>query len=651
MDQNNSGKLLSWAGVLVILFIVILVNVILGLGIFRTRLDFTEDKLYTLSEGTENILTDLDTIVSIRYYRTEDNDAIPEQVQIYVQRVEDILNEYRKRSKGQVEVELLNPEPDSDEEVAALQDGINRNSINMVDSFYNGIVVQCLDEKVVLPALAPQQETLLEYELSRAVAEVTRSSKPKIAIMTDEPINGGPPAGGNPMNPMGGGGGTPAWFFPQMLERDYEVETIPVSTEDIPEDVDLLLVMHPKAITERSEYGIDQFVLRGGKLIAFLDPKFYFGQSAQPNPMMGMGGAMGGSEPSTFNKLLGSWGLTFTDTKVLADIAYKTRLQNNRGSAIEEPRVLSMNADAFSDDVPATGSLQNMLMWEAGVFKGTPADGLTKVSLVNSSEKSQLVAPSQMFDDKDAEKIMAAFSAEGETYDLAVMVSGKFKTAFPDGAPAATPAEGEEEEEDTEDEEQEDKAPLKESESDNTVVLIGDVDMLHDQTYVRQMRNPFTGQPMQQISNTNPVLVQNLLEQMAGNENLIKIRSRTAAQRSFTKLREMDEESDKKFREAAKNGQAEVDAAQQKLTELLQSKGENVSVHNLDPETQKALDETRETFAAAKKKLRRINLDRRKDKEALLSRVKKANILVMPVLVILLGIGLAFIRKSRTAAK
>ena len=649
MDQNNLGKLFSWAGVVVILLIVIVVNFILGLGIFRTRLDFTEDKLYTLSEGTVTILKELDTKVNIRYYRTEDNDAIPEQVQIYIRRVEDVLNEYRKRSKGQVEVELLNPEPDSDEEVAALQDGINRNSINLVDSFYNGIVVQCLDEKVVLPALAPQQETLLEYELSRAVAEVTRNSKPKIAIMTDEPINGGPAPGANPMNPMAGGGGTPPWFLPQMLERDYEIETIPVSTEDIPEDVDLLLVLHPKAITERSEYGIDQFVLRGGKLIAFLDPKFYFGQSAQPNPMMG---AMGGSEPSTFNKLLGSWGLTFTDSKVLADIAYKTRLQNNRGGVIEEPRVLSMNADAFSDDVPATGSLQNMLMWEAGVFKGTPADGLSKVSLVSSTENSQLVAPSQMFDDKDAEKIMAAFSAEGETYDLAVMISGKFKTAFPDGAPSAAPSEDDEEEEEVEGEEkEEEKAPLKESESENTVVLIGDVDMLHDQTYVRQMRNPFTGQPVQNITNTNPVLVQNLLEQMAGNENLIKIRSRTAAQRSFTKLREMDEESDKKFREAAKNGQAEVDAAQQKLTELLQSKGENVSVHNLDPETQKALDETRETFAAAKKKLRKINLDRRKDKEALLNRVKAANILIMPILVILLGIALAFVRKARTAAK
>ena len=142
-----------------------------------------------------------------------------------------------------------------------------------------------------------------------------------------------------------------------------------------------------------------------------------------------------------------------------------------------------------------------------------------------------------------------------------------------------------------------------------------------------------------------------MLEQMAGNENLIKIRSRTAAQRSFTKLREMDEESDKKFREAAINGQEEVDAAQRKLSELVQSKGENVSVHNLDPETQNALNATRETFAAAKKKLRQINLDRRKEKEALLNRVKAANILLMPILVIFLGIVLAFIRKTKTAAK
>ncbi len=223
MDQNKTTKLFSWAGVLIILLIVVLLNFILGLSPFRSRIDLTADKLYTLSKGTENIVKNLDTKVNIRYYRTEDRSVLPEQVQVYIRRVEDILNEYRKRSKGKVEVELLDPEPDSKEEVAALQDGIQRNSINLVESFYNGIVVQCLDEKVVLSTLDPNQETLLEYELSRAVAEVSRSSKPKIAIMTDEPINGGP---GNPMNPMGGGGSRP-WYLNRALERDYEVETIP----------------------------------------------------------------------------------------------------------------------------------------------------------------------------------------------------------------------------------------------------------------------------------------------------------------------------------------------------------------------------------------------------------------------------------------
>ncbi len=646
MDQNRTNKLFSWAGVLVVLLIIVVLNFILGLGVFRTRLDLTEDKLYTLSQGTVNIVKELDTKVNIRYYRTEDKDILPEPIQVYIRRVEDILNEYKKRSKGKIEVELLNPEPDSDEEVAAVQDGINRNTLNLVESFYNGLVVQCLDKKVTLPTVDPQQEELLEYELSRAVAEVTSSSKPKIAIMTDEPIQGGPGAG-NPMNPMGGGGGTPPWYFPQLLERDYEVETIPVSTEEIADDVDLLLVVHPKSITEQSEYAIDQFVLRGGKLIAFIDPKFYFGQSPQANPMMG---GMSTNEPSTLKKLLPAWGLTFTDTQVLADAAFMTQLQDSRSQRIEEYRVLSMNSKAFNDDVPATGSLQNMLMWEAGVFTGTPPDGLTKTSLIHSSDRSQLVAPSQQFAN-DASKIKSSFRANGKEYDLALIVSGKFKTAFPDGPPTKE-AEGEDEDEEEDAEEDEPAGEqLMEAASENTVALIGDVDMLHDQTFLRPMRNPFTGQSTQTMINTNMVLVQNMLEQMAGNENLIKIRSRTAAQRSFTKLREMDEESDAKFRQAAEDGQKEVDDAQKRLSEIVQSKGEKVNINNLDPETQRALEETRETFAAAKKKLRQINLDRRKDKEGLLSRYKLANILLMPIVVILVGIVMASIRKSQTAAK
>lgn len=651
MDQNKTTKMFSWVGALLVLLIVIVINFLLGLGFFRARIDLTEDKLYTLSEGTENILKELDTKVSIRYYRTEDKSILPEQVQVYVSRVEDILNEYRKRSKDMVEVELLDPEPDSDEEVAALQDGVNRNSLNLVESFYNGIVVQCLDEKVVLPSLNPQEETLLEYELSRAVSEVTRASKPKVVIITDERIRGG--GGGNPMNPMAGQG-APPWYFPQLLERDYEIEEISIGADSIPDDADLLLVVHPKMIPERMEYSIDQYILKGGKVVAFLDPKFQFGESAQPNPMMGQ---MGGGEPSTFNKLLPAWGLEFSGTKVLADVAYRTQVGNGQGQPVSEPRVLSMNNDAFNENVPATSSLQNMLMWEAGVFTGTPADGLTKTSLIHSSENSQLVTPMQMFGN-DVDQIMNTFTPDGKTYDLAVMVSGKFKTAFPDGRPEddaeATEADAEDDEaEDAEGEEEASEQPhLTESDGENTVILIGDVDMLHDRTFLQQ-RRIFTGQVVQQMINTNMVLVQNLLEQMAGNENLIKIRSRTAAQRSFTKLREMDEESDKKFRDAAIKGQEEVDAAQRKLTDLLQAKSEDggVSVHNLDPETQKALEETRETFAEAKKKLRKINLDRRKDKEALLARVKAANVLLMPIVVIFVGVVLAFLRKSREAAK
>ncbi len=368
--------------------------------------------------------------------------------------------------------------------------------------------------------------------------------------------------------------------------------------------------------------------------------------------MMGMGG---GSEPSTFNKLLNSWGLTFTSTNVLADAVYMTQMGGPGGQPVSDPRVLSMNKDAFNEDVPATGSLHSMLLLDAGTFSGTPADGLTKTSLISSSEKSSLVSPAPPGPDRRPNDVMASFEADGKQYDLALMLTGKFKTAFPDGQPAAEEteeddAEDEEDEEKKDEEEEAPSEPLKESESENTVVLIGDVDMLDDRTFLREMRI-FTGQVVQQMTSTNMVLVQNLLEQMAGNENLIKIRSRTAALRAFTKLQEMDEESDKKYRDQLIKGQDAVDSAQEKLAQLVQSKGDNINVNNLDPETQKAVDETRKIYADAKKELREIKFEQRKDKEALLARVKGANILIMPILVILAGVVLAFIRKSKTAAR
>ena len=663
MDQKQTNKLFSWAGALVIGLIVVIVNYLFGFTALRTRIDLTEDKLYTLSQGTVNILKALDTNVSIRYYRTEDKEMLPEHIQVYIRRVEDILNEYKKRGRGSIELELLDPQPDSDEEVAALQDGVRATTVNLVEAFYNGIVVQCLDEKIVLPALDPNRETLLEYELSRAMAEVTRTGKPKIAIMTDEPINGNP--GSNPMDPRGGGG-SPPWFLPQLLERDYEVGTIPLSTEEIEDDVDLLLLVHPKRISERSEYAIDQFVLRGGKLVACLDPKFYFGQAFRPNPMA-MGG--GGSEPSNLEKLLPAWGLSFSVAQVLADVAYMTAVTNNQRSSINEPRVLSLNSEAFNQNTPATASLQKMLMWEAGVFTGTPADGLEKTALISSTEKSALVTPAFMYGN-DAEQIMADFKADGKKYDLALIVAGKFKTAFPEGPPAEEESEEDAEEESEEDAEEEsendeaeneegdaeeekpEKEHLKESDAENSVVLIGDVDMLHDRTFVNTRTDFFTGQSFSVMGQANLVLLQNLLEQMAGNDNLIKIRSRTAAQRSFIKLRKMDEESEKNYRDAANEGQAEVDKAQSELARILiEGKGKNVSAHNVDPETQKAIEKMRATFAEAKKKLRQINLERRRDKEALVHRVKAANILLMPILVILLGVVLALIRKTKTAAR
>lgn len=644
------SRVLSWTGVLLVLAIILIVNYLFGL--FRTRIDFTEDKLYTLSDGTVEIIKNLDTPVAIRYYRTGDREMVPEQMELYMDRVEDILREYQKRAADDMlQVELLDPEPNSDAEVAALQAGIGKVSENIVDAFYNGLEVQCLDKKVTLPFLSPREEELLEYEISRAIAEVTAPKKPAVAIMTDEPIRGGP---SNPMNPMAGM--SEGWVLPQILERDYDLEVLPLSTDKIEDEIDLVILVHPKEISEAAEYALDQFVLRGGKLIAYVDPKFYFGQSAQPTP--GQFGAMGGNS-STLNKLFSAWGVSFTTSQVVADTKYMMTLTDQRRRQIEEPRVLGLNEEAISKDQPASASLQNLLLWEAGAFTGSPSPGLTKSTLIHSSENSQLVAPSMPFGgSSDAEKIIAGFKPDGKQYDLAIMLQGTFKTAFPDGKPSTDP--DEEEEEGEEDEEGEDEAsaddeeaaeadekeaaPLKESVGENAVVLIGDVDMIYDRTYLQQLGSAMF------MSNSNVVLLQNLLEQLGGNSNLIKIRSRVAAQRSFTKIREMDEAAEAKYRARLQELQEEIDAAQRDLAQISQ-KGQGNEAFNLDPEAQQARQRIYQTLSKAKEEYRQLELTKRKDKEALKTKLKLLNILGVPLIVVCIGLALAVVRKVKTAAK
>ena len=415
--------LYSVVGVGAMFLIIVALNFIFGA--FKQRVDLTHEKLYTLSDGTKAILKKLDGQVEIRFYCTQGEKEMPAQFKTYAQRVEDLLAEYKQYGKGNIEIKKLNPQPDSDAEDSAHLDGVEGQMLANGESLYLGLAVSYLDQKSVIPFLSPDKERLLEYDISRAITRVITPDKPVVGLMTALPMFG------QPMNPMMmrmGQQGQEPWVIISEFQRDFTLKQVQMDTDKIEDDVKVLMVVHPKDISEKAQYAIDQFIMRGGKLIAFLDGSSVVDSRGQQNPMMAMGG--GGS---SLDKLLKAWGVQFDTSKVVADINFATRfMRNNRQE--NAPAVLSMNPQGINRDDVLTSQLDNLLIPFAGVFTGTPVAGLKQTVLLNTTADSQLVEG--MMAQMGGEQITKDFKSSGTAYALAVRLSGKFKTAFPEGKPA-----------------------------------------------------------------------------------------------------------------------------------------------------------------------------------------------------------------------
>src|SRR5437899_1921914 len=453
MRKKTESLLYSAGGLVAALIILVLLNLVLGAA--RGRIDLTQGKLYTLSEGTRAVLGKLESPVKIRLYFSQSE--VPLAIKAYGRRVEDLLAEFRQAGRGKVIVEKLDPQPDSDAEDSATLEGVEAQVTPTGDKFYLGASISYADQKLALPALALDREPLLEYDLVRAIARAAATAKPVIGVMSALPVFGMPPSpmtGGQPMEPQ---------VFIGELRRDYTVKRVGLDPEKIDDDIKVLLVIHPRGIGERAQYALDQFVLRGGKLIAFLDPSAYFDQLGQ------MGGMGGGGTPSSLDRLLKAWGLAFDSGKVVLDMRYLTG-----AGARTLPTLLSLNDNAFDPHDVATARLGSLLMPFAGAFTGKPVEGLSEAVLMKSSAYSQLV--DSFAATAQGEAAIRAFKPSGTEYPLAVRLTGRFKTAFPEGRPK--------------DEDQGDKkaaaakvsqaAPLKESAAENAVVLVGDSDFIND---------------------------------------------------------------------------------------------------------------------------------------------------------------------------
>ena len=642
---KNNKTLQKYLSSAVAVIAVAAILIILGVIFKNTnlRLDCTEDKLYTLSNATKTTLKKLDKKLTIRFYYSKDVAQMPVILKNYAKRVDDMLTEYEICANGNIRIEKLNPKPDTDAEDSANLDGVTgqgSDALGLEENIYLGIAIRSGDQLVALPFLSPEREALLEYDITRAIITVTHPVKHKLGILSSMRVFGGID---NPnMMMQGQGGMKPAWLLITELKKEYDVAEVPMTAEEIPADIDLLIAIHPKEPSQKLLYAIDQFVLRGGRLIAFLDPMCVADIQNQPQQQMAY---MPPNATSTLGELLTAWGVDFNADNVVIDRTCATQIQTRRNGPPETmPNVLSLDEKCVSNDDPATAQLTSLLMLNTGSFTGTPAEGLTKTVLITSSDDSATLE--KFMTQRSGEDMLKDFKSDEKKQELAIRLTGTFKTAFPNGLPE----EKKDEKDDKADEKKEEAKPegLKESAKPGAVILLADADMIYDPFCVRQ--NSIFGQTFYQPLNNNLALVQNLVEALSGDALLFEIRSRGVRQHPFTRVRDMEKAASDKYKDEIKKFEQDVQSFQRELY-TMQKQRSNGDKELLSKQQKEAVAKLKKKEAEARKNLKAVRKDMRKEIESLENNVMLVNIGLMPLLVVLGGIALAISKRIRSSAK
>lgn len=593
--------------------------------------DFTENKVHTLSAGTRSILTELDTPVVIRYYATRNTDYMPEPLKLHMRRVDDLLKEYASISKGKLRIENLDPEPDTDAEDSANLDGINGQRMNDQNLFF-GMAISCLDKKSVIAFIDPRDETMLEYHISKAISDVSTPTKPKIGIMSGIDLRGAPAM-------MPGQPPMPSWVIYQQLKQAFDVVDISMEGATIdPKIIKVLLLFHPANINPETEFTVDQYLLNGGTVVACLDAYSVAAQMSAPpqNPMMGQ---QAPAITSTLPTLLSAWGVSFESGKVLADPTLATMLGGDRpGLAVP---TLGKDQMPQKDNV-ITKDLGSVTLFLPGAFTIKGTDGVTATSLIQSTTGAGFV------DSIKASKLDPSLArtlrSNGTAYDLVTYLSGKFRTAFPDGKPKptteGTPA--------PETKDAPKPESLKESVTPGNVFLIGDVDAFYDR-FAYNVQN-FGGTQMASPSNGNASLLLNILDQAVGSKYLIGSRSRSATRRPFTVVQKMEDQFNKTVGAKMEEYEAKQQIAQEKLS-ALQAQKSGGSELFLSPAQEEEIRNLRKEQVNYAKLIRDQQKELRRQKDKLAGKITLLNVAAMPTLVILIGLALFLKRRSSTRAR
>lgn len=620
-DRNRLGVLsIVLAAVLFLAF-----NMFVDLSLRSAQLDLTERKLYTLSDGTRRVLASLDEPVTLRLYFTRDlGDNYPTHA-AYFTRIRELLERYVDLSRGKIRLEVYNPEPFSEVEDEAVTFGLQGVPFNQSgDKGYFGLAgSNALEGQQVIPFFTTEREKFLEYDLTKLVYNLSTVDKPVVGMLSRLPIEGGVMSGRRPQ---------PAWAITNQIREFFEIHTLPAEISSVPDDVDVLMIVHPKGLSDETLYAIDQFVLKGGRALVFADP----------NPELDVPSPLNPPGPSDLGKLFSAWGLELVKDKVAGDLETARRVNvRDQGQLTAVDYVVwntlvQKNMDSADAVVADIGSLN---VGSAGILR--PLKGATTKfhPLIRTGTESQAIDAKKLHGRIDVVGLFRDFKPSGKRFTLAARVVGPVKSAFGDKPPLIGTGEAAKK-----GQAKRAETHLGKSAKPINVIVVADTDMLHEGLWAdtrnlmgEQLVIPYAG---------NADMVMNALENLSGGDALLDLRSRADARRPFTMVEQLQLASDRQYR-------AEKEKLVKKLTKT-QDEMESLTSPNkaggetiLSAEDKQRIEDFRHQIIEIRRKLREVQHALRKDIDDLDAWLKFLNIAAIPLVLGLAALILALVRRFR----
>jgi gliding motility-associatede transport system auxiliary component len=605
--------------VAVLFFGVVLLSTFLLRG---ARIDLTESGLYSIAPGTRNILGSLQEPVNLYFFFSQDATKQYPQLRAYAQRVRELLEELAQRSKGKVRLTVIDPKPFSEDEDRAAEFGLTAAPLQAGgEPIYFGLAgTNSTDGREIIGIFSPEKEEFLEYDVASLIHRLGNPKRPKVGLLSTLPVD----ASFDQMS----GRMQPGWASIAQLHELLDVRNVATDAAKIEDDLDVLMLVHPKDLSENTLYAIDQFVMRGGKLIAFLDPQSENDPAAQSGPM-----AMA-PRSSTLGPLLDAWGVKFDPGQVLGDRSLGLTVQLRQDEPPSQHiEIVGFNRASMNPKDVITATLDTINMWSAGTLSKKDGATVTFEPLIESSTSAAFIPATRLAFMPDSHALLEGFKPDGQKHAAAARISGKLKSAYPNGKPAGADASIQH---------------RAESAGDANLIFVADTDVLADPLWVRTQN--FMGQRIAMAWANNGDFVANAVDNLAGSSDLISIRGRQSFFRPFTKVEELRRHADDQLRAKAQELDKELKETEQKLSTLEAARGSEQGSLVLTPEQEAELTRFQQERVRIRKDLRDVQRGLNVEIEQLGKRLQWINILVVPLLLAIGAIALDVARRRRLKA-